>query len=101
MSTAQELIDIWHFLERRENDFMELDRRLCALLNVVKSQPRLFDSYLSIYRVAGSSKVVLQHEQTIQTIHEKLARLSETPQTLSLDTSNGSFSTKTQSETPP
>ena len=45
MNTIYELNDLWRFLKRQEIRTLELERRLCALIEVIKADGRLFDSY--------------------------------------------------------
>jgi len=97
MNPFQELIEIWHFLEQQESHLIELDRRIRALLDVLKTQPRLFDSYQTTYKHLGSSNVILEHEPAIRAIHERLRQLSETTETAGAGASGGPFSAKPDS----
>ena len=76
MNTSHELIEIWHRLKQQEIHLIELDRRIRALLDVLKTQPRLFDSYHTTYKDLGSSNVILEHEPAIRAIDEKLRQLA-------------------------
>jgi predicted transglutaminase-like protease len=97
MNSSQELIEIWHSLEQQEVRLIELDRRIRALLEVLKTQPRLFDSYQATYKLLGSSNVILEHEQAIRVIQEKLRQLSETTETGGIGASGNPFSAKLDS----
>ncbi len=76
MNSSHELAKIWHFLKEREIRFIELNRELSALLEVLRTESRLFDSYRSTYEHLGQSNVVLQQGQTLRAIDEKLHELS-------------------------
>lgn len=76
MNASQELTEIWYFLERQEIRLIELDRRLRALLEVLKTDTRLSDSYQTTYEQLGRSNIILEQGRTIQAIDEKLRNLS-------------------------
>jgi hypothetical protein len=76
MNTSEELIEVWHLLKQQEIHLIELDRRTRALLDVLKTGPRLFDSYQTTYKDLGSSNVILEHEPAIRAIDEKLRKLA-------------------------
>lgn len=94
MNTSQELIEIWHCLEQQKIQLIELDRRICALLEVLKTQPRLFDSYQTTYKHLGSSNVILEHEPAIRAIQEKIRHLSGTTEAACDGGSGGPFPAK-------
>lgn len=98
MATSQELIEIWHFREQQEIRLIELDHRFRALLEILKTQPRLFDSYQNAYKIRGSSKVILEHEPAIRTIREKLQRLSDTSEIGDVEVASGRLSSKPSSD---
>lgn len=77
MNSSQELAKIWHFLKEREIRFIELNRELSALLEVLKTESSFFDSYRTTYEQLGQGNVVLQQEQTLRAIDEKLYELSD------------------------
>jgi len=76
MNSSHELAKIWHFLKEREIRLIELNRELSALLEVLKTESRLFDAYRTTYEQLGQSNVVLQQGQTLRAIDEKLHELS-------------------------
>jgi hypothetical protein len=76
MNTSHELAKIWHFLKEREIRLIELNRQLSALLEVLRTESRSFDSYRTTYEQLGQSNAVLQQGQTLQAIDEKLHELS-------------------------
>jgi uncharacterized protein YydD (DUF2326 family) len=76
MNSSHELAKIWHFLKEREIRLIELNRELSALLEVLKTESRFFDSYRTTYEQLGQSNAVLQQGQTLRAIDEKLHELS-------------------------
>lgn len=76
MNSSHELAEIWHFLKEREIRLIELNRELSALLEVLRTESRFFDSYRTTYEQLGQSNAVLQQGQTLQAIDEKLHELS-------------------------
>ena len=76
---------------------MELGIQLRALLEVLKSQLRLLDSYQSVYKGLESSKLILEHELPIREIHEKLQQLSEAASVEVMGVSRTQFSVKPKS----
>jgi hypothetical protein len=76
MNTSQELIEIWHFLEEQEIRLIELDRRLRALLETIRTNASLFDSYRTTYERLGNSNLILTHDRTVRAIDEKVRQLS-------------------------
>jgi len=76
MNTIEELTEIWHLLKQHEIRLIELDRRMQALLSVLKTQSSLFDAYQATYTQIGRSNVILQQEPTVLAIDEKLRQLS-------------------------
>jgi hypothetical protein len=76
VNSSNELTEIWHFLERQEIRLIELDRRIAALLEVLKTNAQFFDSYRTTYEQLGRSNLILQQEKTIHEIDEKLRKLS-------------------------
>lgn len=75
MNTNYELNDLWQFLKRQEVRTMELERRLYALLEVIKADSRLFDSYQATYDGLASSYIVLEHSRAIEQVDESLRQL--------------------------
>ena len=75
MNTIHELNDLWQFLKRQELRTLELERRLYALLEVIKADGRLFDSYQATYDALASSNIVLEHSRTIEEIDQSLRQL--------------------------
>lgn len=75
MNTIYELNDLWQFLKRQEVRIMELERRLYALLQVIKANGRLFDSYQATYDGLASSNIVLEHSRTIEEVDESMRQL--------------------------
>ena len=67
--------DLWRFFKRHEVRIMELDRRLYALLQVIKANGRLFDSYQATYDALASSNIVLEHSRAIEQVDESLRQL--------------------------
>lgn len=76
MNTSQELIEIWNFLEEQEIRLIELDRRIRALLETIRTNASVFDSYRTTYECLGSSNLVLTRDRTVRAIDEKVRRLS-------------------------
>jgi hypothetical protein len=76
VNSSHELTEIWHFLERQEIRLIDLDRRIAALLEVLKTNGQLFDSYKTTYEQLGRSNLILQKEDIIRAIDEKLRKLS-------------------------
>lgn len=75
MDLAQELIEICSLMKEQERNFIELYRSLRAALDVLKIQPRFFDSYQTTYKELASSSLVLQHEQTLIRLDNKIQQL--------------------------
>ena len=76
MTSLQELAEIWHFLKQREIRLIEINRELSALLEVLRTESRFFDSYRTTYEQLGQSNAILQEGQTLQAIDQKLHELS-------------------------
>jgi len=75
MDVAQELIEICSLMKEQERNFIDLQRSLRAALDVLKTKPHLFDSYQTTYQYLASSSVVLQHEQTLIRLNNKIQQL--------------------------
>lgn len=75
MNTIYELNDVWQFLKQQELRIMELERRMYALLEAIKADGRLFDSYQATYDALASSNIVLERSRTIEEIDESLRQL--------------------------
>jgi hypothetical protein len=75
VNTIYELNDLWQFLKRQEIRIMELDRRLYALLQVIKANRGLFDSYQATYDGLASSNIVLEHTRRIEEVEESMRQL--------------------------
>lgn len=75
MDVAQELIEICSLMKEQERNFIDLQRSLRAALDVLKTKRQFFDSYETTYQDLASSSVVLQHEQTLIRLDNKIQQL--------------------------
>lgn len=76
MNSSHELAKIWQFLKEREVRLIEINRELSALLEVLRTKSRFFDSYRTTYEQLGQSNALVQQGQTLQAIDENLHALS-------------------------
>ncbi len=76
MASSHEFVKIWNFLKEREIRLIELNRELSALLEVLRTESRFFDSYRTTYEQLGQSNAFFQQGQTLRAIDEKLHELS-------------------------
>ena len=75
MDFAQELIEIYSLMKEQERNFIELHRSLRAALDVLRIQPQFFNSYQTTYKGLASSSILLQYEQTLIRLDNKIQQL--------------------------
>jgi len=76
MDLAQELIAIWNALIEQEIELIELRRSVLAGIDILRSQPHLFDSYQTTLRDLAGSAIILNSQQTLQDMEHKIHRLA-------------------------
>jgi len=76
MDLAQELIAIWNALMEQEIKLIELRRTVLAGIDILRSQPHLFDSYQTTVRDLAGSAIILNIQQSLQDMEHKIHRLA-------------------------